>query len=121
ELSIDRILIVSMPFDYTASHRHTKAQPMFHVISIQYRFTAAEMPTEQLYWNFTSEHDSRCFGIAPNVVLRSVSYVAFAAGRAAHDHAAAAFGGDAGIALQRHSGIASKVGRRVVKIGRAHV
>src|ERR1700722_14342427 len=67
---------------------------------MEHRFPAAEVPANKFNGKATSHHDARRFRIAPDVVFGRGSDVALAARRAAHDHTAAHFRGDARLLLQ---------------------
>src|ERR1700692_2454151 len=58
-----------------------------------------------------SHHDARRFRIAPDVVFGRGSDVAFAAGRAAHDHTTTHFRGDSRLLLQGERDIRKRAER----------
>ena len=98
-------LSATVAFNREARLRCAKAQHMLDVAWVQHGFATAEVPAHQLHRKSTAQHDSRSLGIAPDVVFGRRSHVALATRRAAHDHAAANLGGDAGIPLQGQSNI----------------
>src|SRR5437660_6799855 len=90
----------TVAFDGEARLRCAKTQYLLGVGRLQCGFAAAEVPADQLYRKAAAQNDSCRLGVAPNVVLGCGSYVPFATGRSAHDHAAADLARDAGISLQ---------------------
>src|SRR5256885_11392343 len=90
-------LSAAVAFNGEACLGCAQTQHILDVVWVQCGFTAAEVPTHQLHGQPAEQHDSRSFGVAPDVVLGSGSYIAFTTWRSAHDHAAADFGSDAGI------------------------
>src|SRR5580692_2274649 len=105
------LLGAAVAFDGKFGGGGPETQHSLDVRRIEYCFAAAEVPADELDRQAAPDDDAGGFGIAPDVVFGGGSDVAFAAGRAAHDYAAAEFRGDRGFLFEGESDVGERAQR----------
>jgi hypothetical protein len=99
------LLATTVALDRELGNGIVEGKDVPNVRSVQHGVVAGQLPADELDGQATSGHDPGCFGIAPDVVLGGGDDVAFATGRATHDHAAADPCGDGRRSLQGESDV----------------